>query len=271
MKKIAGLLFLSVSLLSCSNLGVARKYRESTVNTIDTIEIRKNAKLLTLIDDDGYNTFITMMLPIIKEKKVSISTAIETGKVGKYDYMDWKSIKKCKKRGAEILNHSKYHIYSKEKSQQRTKEDIRQEMFESIDDMVKQGYKHTADIWVYPGASAGSTWSICSEIMRVGINSSGSKVNTYPFRHRYNLSRYPICSKYTHSYEEMKGYIDELAKSSGWEIWMMHSHNGYMNTTFLEDLKKIIDYARSQDIRIVSVKEALDFYGVVNKNISIEK
>ena len=257
--------------MSCSNIGIARKYSETTGNTIDTIEIRKNAKLLTLIDDDGYNTFITMMLPIIKEKNVSISTAIETGKVGKNDYMDWKSIKKCKKRGAEVLNHSKYHIYSKEKSQQRTKEDIRQEMFESIDEMVKQGYKHTADIWVYPGASAGSTWSVCSEIMRVGINSSGSKVNTYPFKHRYTLSRYPICSKYTHTYDEMQGYIDELAKSSGWEIWMMHSHNGYMNTTFLEDLKKIIDYARSQDIRIVSVKEALDFYGIVNKNISIEK
>ena len=251
------LFFLSLSVLACSTNGNIKKYQE-------TVEIRKKAKLLTLIDDDGC---ITLLLPIVKSEKVSISTAIETGNVGTKDYMDWKTIKKCKKAGAEILNHSKYHIYSLQKTKERTKEDIRQEMYESIDDMIKNGYKETSDIWVYPGSSAGATYAIASEMMRVGINSSGSVVNMYPFG-RYTLKRFPICSHETLTFDDMKQYIDQLNQSPGWELWMMHSHNGYMNTTFLEDLKKIIDYAKSYDIRIVSVKEALDFYGIKSQIIT---
>ena len=234
-------------------------------NDKDSLGILENARLLTFIDDDGCNSFYSKFVPIILGNNISISTAIETGRVGTEDYMDWNSIKECRKVGAEILNHSKYHIYSKVDSEKRSKDDVRQEMLESIKDMTEHGYHETADIWVYPGASAGATLSVASEIMRCGINSSGSEVNTCPLKNRYNLRRYPICSHETHTFEDMKCFVDELIHNPGWEIWMLHSHNGFVTEEFISDFIKIIEYCRQNNVQIVSCQQALDFYGINRK------
>ena len=153
----------------------------------------KNSKFLTLIDDDGYNSFTEKLLPVMKEKNVSISMAIETGKAGTGDFMSWETIAENHAAGAEVLNHSRWHIYSAEESEKRDRQAVKEEMIGSIQDLIDHGYADTADIYIYPGASAGSTWFIAQEVFRVGINSSGSVVNQPPFQ-QYNMRRYPIGS-----------------------------------------------------------------------------
>ncbi len=235
----------------------AEKRREEQTETE-----RKRAKFLTLIDDDGYNTFTEKLLPVIQEKSISISMAIETGNVGTGEFMSWEAIANNYAAGAEVLNHSKLHIYSAEESEKRDKDEIKEEMLESKQMLIEHGYADTADIYVYPGASAGSTWSVAQQVFRVGINSSGSEVNQMPFS-QFNMHRYPVGSTHVPSFAEMKGYIDELVESEGgWEIWMMHSNNGYMTEEYIEALKQVIDYCEEVGVQIVSVKYALDFYDI---------
>lgn len=222
---------------------------------------RKNARFLTLIDDDGYVTFTEKLLPIVIEKNVSISMAIETGKAGTGEFMSWETIADNHAAGAEVLNHSRWHIYSKEESEKRDKAEVKKEMLGSIQDLIDHGYEDTADIYIYPGASAGSTWSVAQEVFRVGINSSGNEVNQIPFS-QFNMHRYPIGSTHVPDFEEMKGYIDEVAPSGGWEIWMMHSHNGYMTDEYIEALKQAIDYCDEVGVQIVSAKYALDYFDI---------
>ena len=223
---------------------------------------RKTARLLTLIDDDGHQTFYEKLLPVIREKHVPISMAIETGWAGTGTFMSWETIAECHSAGAEVLNHSQRHIWSKEKSEQRTSEDIMEEMLGSIADLEEHGYGDTADIYVYPGSSAGATWDEAMQVMRVCIRAGGNIVNTFPFANKWILSRYKIGSDHVPDFEEMKQYIDELVDSGGWEIWMMHSNNGYMTDECIEALKQAIDYCRTVGVQIVTAKDALDFYGM---------
>ena len=59
----------------------------------------------------------------------------------------------------------------------------------------------------------------------------------------------------------MKGYIDEVASTNnGWQIWMLHSHGGNITSDAVEDICRIIDYCKENNVEIVSAKEALDYY-----------
>ena len=223
---------------------------------------RKMAKMITFIDDDGYESFYKWLLPVVIEKKVNISTAVETGHVGEKYFMTWEQIAECHDAGAEILNHSRDHVYSNEVNQARTSEDILEEMADSIRILREHGYEDTCDIYVYPGASAVATWDEAQQIMRVGINSSGNKVNHYPLPNRYTIDRYRMGSDHTPDFSEMKMYIDEVANNGGWELWMMHSNMESMNDHYIDGLKEAIDYCGTVGVKIVSVQEALDFYGI---------
>lgn len=223
---------------------------------------RKMAKFITFIDDDGYASFYEWLLPVVIEKKVSISTAIETSHVGEKYFMTWEQIKECHDAGAEILNHSRDHVYSHEINAARTSEDILEEMADSIRALRDHGYEDTSDIYVYPGASAVATWDEAQQIMRVGINSSGNKVNHYPFPNRYTLDRYRMGSDHVPDFSEMKMYIDEVADNGGWELWMMHSNMDTMCDHYIDGLKEAIDYCQTRGVKVVSVQEALEFYGI---------
>ena len=181
--------------------------------------------------------------------------------VGTASFMDWNTIEACANKGAEVLNHSCQHIFSEEESSKRSDNEIQNELIRSKTTMSEHGFSKTANIYVYPGASAGRTWKLVSKEMRVGINSSGSKVNKPPLN-LTNLSRYPVGNKYTPSFEEMKGFVDDVIDSNGWEIWMIHSHYSYVNDVFISNFEKVIDYCFEKGVRIVSAYDALNYLGV---------
>lgn len=217
---------------------------------------------ITFIDDDGYYTFYEKMLPIIKEKGISISTAIEMENVGTKDFMTWEIIEECHSEGAEILNHTLKHIVSREEAEKLTTEEKLEQFEESKRVMDEHGYANTKDILIYSGASAGATWPEAQKTMRVGINSSGNEVNVQPFR-QYNMHRYVVGSDHVPDFEELKVYIDEVAQTDeGWEIWMMHSHNGYMTDEYIEAFKQAIEYCNEVGVQIVSAEYALDYYDI---------
>ena len=149
-----------------------------------------------------------------------------TGNADTGDFMSCETIAECHRAGAEVLNHSQRHIYSKAKSEQRSSEDIVAEILDSVADLEAHGYGNTADIYVYPGASADATWDEAKQVMRVCINAGGDQVNTFPFANRWIPKRYKVGSSHVPTFEEMKRFIDELTATGGWEIWLMHSHNG---------------------------------------------
>lgn len=63
----------------------------------------------------------------------------------------------------------------------------------------------------------------------------------------------------------MKGYVDELSIiDNGWQVWMLHSNNGNITNGAIEDICRIIDYCNEVNVEIVSAKEALDYYDLVN-------
>lgn len=215
---------------------------------------------LTLIDDDGYNSFYEKLLPLIKEYKISISTAIETDNVGIGDFMSWETIAECYQSGSEILNHTKEHYTTVEELTDVTDEEIKNSFLLAKSTLEAHGYS-TGNILVYSGATASRTWSIAKGIFRCGINSSGNVVNTLPFN-LFNLRRYRVGSTHTPDFAELKGYIDESASTNGWAIWMMHSHNGYMDDEYINALKQAIEYCDTVNVKIISVEEALDFFNI---------
>ncbi|MCF0132354.1 MAG: polysaccharide deacetylase family protein [Blautia sp.] len=225
-------------------------------------EVSGNRRFITFINDDGYQSYYEKFLPIVKKKKVSISNAIEVANVGTNNFMTWEQIHEAQECGAEILNHTLHHVVSDEEVKKVGEKQYTEDLLRAKEIMEANGFYDTADILVYSGASAVSSWPWVKKTMRAGINSCGNKVNVMPFNSNI-LDRYRIGSDHVPTFEELKGYIDDLMEvEEGWEIWMMHSEYAYVTEDYLKAFEKAIDYCQEIGIEIVTAKYALDYFDI---------
>lgn len=68
-------------------------------------------KTAVLTIDDGYKSFFTNGLPLLKKYKMPATLFINTETVGGGDYMDWKELKLAAESAIEIGNHTHSHAY----------------------------------------------------------------------------------------------------------------------------------------------------------------
>ena len=89
---------------SILNLGEALEYLANP-----GMPLRQKAACLTV--DDGYKTFFTNALPLLKKYGFSATLFINSESVGGGSFMSWPELKKVHEAGIEIGNHSHSHAY----------------------------------------------------------------------------------------------------------------------------------------------------------------
>lgn len=82
----------------------------------DAVEKWKNAesfpeKAVILTVDDGYLSFYSRALPLLKRYGYPATVFIQTGTIGGSDFMNWEQLIEIKKAGMEIGNHSDAHTF----------------------------------------------------------------------------------------------------------------------------------------------------------------
>lgn len=81
------------------------------VDYISNSELEYSEKVACLTVDDGYKTFKSNAMPLLKKFGYQATLFINSESVGGGSYLDWSELKEVYKQGIEIGNHSHSHAY----------------------------------------------------------------------------------------------------------------------------------------------------------------
>lgn len=240
-----------ISLYSCS------KDDELTYDTPPPMD----EKLLTIIDDDSSIRYYTDIYPIAKAKKVSISSAVIVGNIGKNNHwMTWDNIHEAYSNGMEMLCHTYSHPLTTDEGWPYNLEYFEEDYKKASDVLKTHGI--TPNLLVFSGSSG--RYEICQEACKKasfeGAFLAGNNKITYSDTDRYKIPRFRIGNNSDYHWElpVLKGLVDKLSLSGGWMVWMIHtsSQKGWVGGTEEGSsaymLGEIIDYARANNIKIVT-------------------
>ena len=224
-------------------------------------QLPMDEKLLTIIDDDSNIRYYTDIYPIAKDKKVSISSAVIVGNIGKNNnWMTWDNINDAYCNGMEMLCHTYSHPLTTDQGWPYNL-DFFEEDYRKACNILKT-YGIIPNLLVFSGSSG--RYDICQEACKRasfdGAFLAGDNKITFGDTDRYKIPRFRIGNDSNYHWELplLKGMINKLSSSGGWMVWMMHtsSQKGWVEGTEKGSsaymLGEIIDYARANNIKIVT-------------------
>ena len=224
---------------------------------------KNTSPMLSIIYDDGFKEFDTYIMPIIRQKKVPIATAVISESVAGYSYMmTWAEIQACYADGAEVLPH--FGAYTDEEWETFGTQDVSWRYYKTLNAIRAHGI-YTPPVLVFSGSSSQRT--ICRmaamRIFKAGLNAAGGNINQYGAIDPYYIDRYNADKK---TENDLKGLVDDLITAqNGWMIWTRHNGSsvlldGQTAQDAADALAGAIDYAIAQGVQIVTVERGLAEY-----------
>ncbi len=217
--------------------------------------------MLTIIDDDGYKKFTTLLLPIIQEKGVPISTAVVVGRANGEDeesvtekVMNWEEIENAYLAGAEILSHTYWHL-SQAKVETMTNTQIQYDYQRAQNTLRSHGIK--SDGLVFAGASCNleKCQTACANVYQYAFKSYGDVINKKGNVKPYQIDRYKIEPTGLLNETDLKSLIDTLVSDgTGWMVWMIHTSDSGFQQEQANVISTVIDYAIEQGVEIVTAE-----------------
>lgn len=228
------------------------------VNSLEyaLVDDKQRRPMLTIIYDDGNKAFYESILPMVKEKKVAISSAVVSGWFGLATSMSVEEATECYRYGVEILDHTYSH---------KNPDDVKLLTAPEIQYQYTRGYQtlhsygfNPPEALVFNGATAAQ--SACREaasnVYKCAFNAQTGGINFYKKFNPYNVNRYGADNK---TAEQLKAWIDELYDAgTGWMVWTRHTSD--VSAEAMQAISDAIDYARTKGIAIVSVRRAMSEY-----------
>ncbi|MGM9642338.1 MAG: polysaccharide deacetylase family protein [Eubacteriales bacterium] len=219
--------------------------------------------MLTIIDDDGYQKFATLLLPIIQAKKVPIGTAVIGQRVGEEtSAMNMETLKNCAVAGAEILSHSWCHM-SEARATDLEQYEIQYDYQMMKNFLLANGLKSNGFVFAGNSASLPKCVNAAKMVYDYGILPDCGSTNQKYSTNRYGIERWSIDPNDTLTTENLQSMLDELATAgTGWMIWMIHTSDSDFQQDQADIISDAIDYARSKGIDIVTTEYGVKQYVV---------
>lgn len=254
--------------LSPQTLAMANKYTDDKnkkigVQLADNVQkqfksglhqSRRRKGIMTLVDDDGREHVYRLLKPVIEELQVPITSCLVTNKMesGDSEWLNLNQVMELKNTGLfELCSHTASHAALATLTEEKQREEMR------IAKEWLRKYGLCDDLIVYPYGSVNETTrKVAREFYRAGVWIADNSAVNYPPLSTYYLQRVYI----EDAVELCKQKIDEAIANNGWVIFGMHCH--YANWR-AEDLRTIVNYAKSKGIEIVSLTEGLNRMGNV--------
>lgn len=232
----------------------------SAGNDSDNSKIRP---LLTIVDDDGKMRFDTIYRPFL-EKGIPITCAIDPVHwVGQEGRLDWKIIAELQNLGCEFV----VHDVNRWTDGYKNNEEMAAFFKEAQAEFVKHNLP-AVDIGIYPqGANVPRTIRFLQSYLiacaTTSATNNGLYYSTYPITEPLRIPRFPIVSneegKHV-SLKDIKAQIDGTVADNGWLILYGHSHYKGYDDELVQIMFDAIDYAKSQGMDVVSMREGLDMF-----------
>jgi len=213
--------------------------------------------MMTFIDDDGRREVLEKWEPILQAKRIKMTIALVTSWVEKKSptVIQWDEIQRLKDSyGVEFVSHTHEHGHGNN----LTEAQIHAEFKQAREILQREGLTH--DIIVQPyGENSEPVRRISRDYARANV---GTKEGiNYPPLETYRLKRVTLGEETNNTFEYYKSIVDEAIANNGWIIWKSHSQYTSFDSTQIQHIMNIIDYARSNGVEIVGVHEGLDRVG----------
>lgn len=258
----SGVFYMHISYRSGKNIDVSYAETFKMYQIMENnIQLPMEEKLLTIIDDDSNIRYYTDIYPIAKAKKVSISSAVIVGNIGKNNnWMTWDNINDAYTNGMEMLCHTYSHPLTTDQGWPYNLEYFEEDYRKACNILKTHGI--IPNLLVFSGSSG--RYDMCQEACKRasfdGAFLAGDNKITFGDTDRYKIPRFRIGNDSNYHWELplLKGMINKLSSSGGWMVWMMHTSSSKGWVGGMEEgssaymLGEIIDYARVNNIKIVT-------------------
>ena len=235
----------------------------SLENNANTTQI----PLISFVDDDGLNAVLTKLKSLKEEKEIPyslaiISNAIEgkpiTGVEGTGGFMNADEVVDLhKKHGFEILSHSVSHPRI---ATLGNEDEQLQEIKESYIKLNELGLN--VEYFVYPGGSQSK--EVREKVSRYYKGALGTPpgLNSQPIN-TFNARRVALgaFAESNNTLEYYKSQVDLAIENNQWLIFMTHVGSPEHTEQQQQHLIDVIDYAKNQPIKFVTIKEGFEMYG----------
>ncbi len=150
-------------------------------------------KLACITVDDGYKTFMSGAMPLLRSFNCKATLFVNTETVGGGDYLSWEELKKLQKEGIEIGNHSHKHPYflNAENRIIQFKEDV-----SLAEKLFKENMDFKPDVFAYPYGEFDQ--SMADYLKENGYKGAGAQNSgvMHELSDLYAVPRFPMASQY---------------------------------------------------------------------------
>jgi len=163
------------------------------IRYLDSNEPIQKVAVLTI--DDGYKSFYTKGLPLLKKYGMTGTLFINSKSVGAPDYMDWEQLKEVQEAGIEIGNHTHSHAFFMNLPDETRYQSLAAEI-EQCQQSIKQNLSREPSVFSYPyGEFDEQMKRVVKEAGFVAAMAQNSGVITKQLD-RYLLPRFPMSESY---------------------------------------------------------------------------
>lgn len=225
-----------------------------------TQTIATGKPILVFVDDDGRSETWTKTREIFNRKGKKFVSAVTTNNVGQTGYMTLDQVKQLVSEGHEISSHHTTHVM------------ITDELLPQIG-QSKQWFKSqniTCETltWV-GGAYSNNAIAEAKKFYKAALSVEKGK-NSSPVK-QFRLNRYSVGSIFGNSSVEgiledgsqtqYNAMVDLAKNNNALVIAMMHNWHTEFTSEQQTRLEAMIDYADTQGVEIMTISEALKYFG----------
>lgn len=255
------------------NMNKINEQFNTMASNVGNSQIKNGARskqvFVTFTDDDCNEEVYTILKPLLDSKGVKASLAIPTGVIGTEGFMNESQIKELYNEGYDFM----WHGHNLINFTQVSKSQLQQEYDASVKKFKEWGFKPMDSVAYPQGATTPWIRNWSTKYFKCGVDVWRGWVNKVPYP-QFELSRIPfgesnlegmkkvLGSPYdTNTLEFYKFVVDKAIAEGRWLIFMTHAWYDTFNSTQQQYLLDIIDYIKSKNIEIVTIKEGIERTG----------
>ena len=238
---------------------------DEQLDTITHGVINYNKGIFTIIDDDGYSSFINRWKPICDSKGIKISIAINTDRVGNGACMTLEQLKQLKSEGYDLLSHSANHPNMNTTLLEDLETDWKRSLQYMKDNNLGDDLAIVYPVGLLDIATEQRVLDIKSLTRRyykygidanIGVGGNSLPVDSYEIKRRF-------FNPTTYNLSTIKSAIDNAKTNNEWLILLTHCgmDNQWSDETSPSIYSEIIDYVQSIGMPIMTFRQAESLVG----------
>ena len=232
----------------------SREIREIKDKTLLLMNETNEIPVITFVDDDGTDKFLTKSKPIYDKYGVKCTVAVITNFVQNGNGMDVDELLTIANEGYDIVSHTHTHAQPIYKPGYVTANlsEIEEDIRLSYEYLKNNGLETDTIVWAWGYFEDPLVYTkIAKKYFKYGVNAGGGVMTAEVLNDMY-YDRYFI--NMNKSIDTYKDLIDECYTNNGWLIFGTHSGNDdEIDSNFLD---AILEYIKSKNIQIMTLKDA---------------